>query len=192
MADIALATRPAHTAEARDRLRVIIDDKSLLKGGFKLSSGQQTDYFFNMKMTMLDPEGSNLIADAILDLLQDEQNLGSLGGMALGAVPIVAVVCSKSHLRGAPVQVFFVRNDPKQHGTRQQIEGYITQGSRVILVDDVTTTGGSVMKAVRAARDVGCKVDTVITVVDRLEGAKENLAKEGIRLVPLYTRRDFE
>ncbi len=179
--------------DARQRLLDIIKSKSLLRGSeYKLSSGQSTNYFFNMKTTMLDPEGSNLIADAILDILQSEGDLGSIGGMALGAVPIVAAICAKSYLRGEPISAFFVRKDPKQHGTKQLIDGHITRGTRVILVDDVTTTGGSVMKAVSAARDFGCTVDTVITVVDRMEGAAKNLAEQGINLVPLYTRKDFE
>ena len=177
----------------RQRLLDIIRRESLLRGSeFKLSSGQTTDYFFNMKTTMLDPEGSNLIADAILDILYSDRNLGGVGGMALGAVPIVAVICAKSYFREKPISTFFVRKDPKQHGTKQLIDGHIRAGTRVVLVDDVTTTGGSVMKAVSAARDFGCAVDTVITVVDRMEGAAENLALQGIKLVPLYTRKDFE
>lgn len=177
--------------DSQQRLLELIGERSLLKGGsFDLASGHKTDYFFDMKKTMLDPEGANLIADAILDILTDEKT-ESIGGMALGAVPIVAVVCAKSHLRH-PIGAFFVRKEAKDHGTKQLIDGYIKTDTRVILVDDVTTTGGSVMMAVKAVRHFGCRVDMVITVVDRLEGASENLAREGIRLVPLYTRRDFE
>jgi orotate phosphoribosyltransferase len=183
-------TRPSAAAYAR--LRDIIYRNSLLRGdSFKLSSGQTTNYFFNMKTTMLDPEGANLIADAILEQLASEQ-VDAIGGMALGAVPIVSVVSAKSLATGRPVPAFFVRKELKGHGTDQRIEGLLKAGTRAILVDDVTTTGASVMKAVTAARDFGCHVDTVITVVDRLEGAEENLRLEGVRLVPLYTRKDFE
>jgi orotate phosphoribosyltransferase len=178
-------------ADGYARLRDLIHEKSLLRGdAFKLSSGQTTSYFFNMKTTMLDPEGSNLIADAILNRLAGEK-VDAIGGMALGAVPIVSVVCAKSFATGRPIPAFFVRKELKGHGTDQLIEGHLKTGSRAILVDDVTTTGSSVMRAVRAARKVGCQVDTVITVVDRLEGAEQNLRLEGIRLVPLYTRIDF-
>jgi orotate phosphoribosyltransferase len=175
-----------------DRLRDIIREKSLLHGDrFKLSSGQTTDYFFNMKTTMLDPEGSNLIADAILDKLEAE-HVDAIGGLVMGAVPIVSVVCAKSFFRDRPVSAFFVRKEVKGHGTDKLIEGHLQSGTRAILVDDVTTTGGSVLRAIKAAREHGCQVEKVITVVDRLEGAMENLRDEGVQLIALYTRIDFE
>ena len=175
-----------------DRLREIIRTKSLMRGdSFNLSSGETSDYFFNMKMTMLDPEGANLIAEIILDCPELE-GATSIGGLEMGAVPIVSVVSARSFYTTRAIPAFFVRKERKGHGTNLLIDGYLKADTRVVLVDDVTTTGGSVMKAIDAARGAGCTVDTVITVVDRLEGAKNNLRQKGIQLVALYTRADFE
>jgi orotate phosphoribosyltransferase len=176
----------------RARLRDIILEKSLLRGDqFKLSSGQKSNHFFNMKTTMLSPEGANLIAEAILLQLEAEQ-VDAIGGLAMGAIPIVSVVCAKSFLYSRPIPAFFVRKKLKGHGTDQLIEGNLQRGMRAVVVDDVTTKGNSVIQAVTAAREFGCEVNRVITVVDRLEGAEEKLRQEGVQLIALYTGRDFE
>lgn len=175
---------------ARDRLREIIAEKSLRKGAFKLSSGKMSDYFFDMKPTMLDPEGANLIANEMLPLIQSER-ADAVGGLVLSAVPIVSVVCANSFHTRKPIPAFFVRKEPKGHGTNQLIDGNLQPGWHVVLVDDVTTTGGSVLKAVDAVRLANCRVDRVVTVVDRLEGAADRLRGEGITLTPLFTRDAF-
>lgn len=176
--------------DRRTRLRDIIRDHSLLQGGdFVLSSGRRSALFFDMKMTMLDPEGSALIAEAVLDLIEGEE-AEFIGGIELGAVPIVAAVCAES-ARRRPIRGFIVRKRKKGHGTDQLIDGHIREGARVIVVEDVTTTGASVMQAVEAARAMGCQVSKAITIVDRLEGAAENLAKEGVELKSVFTRHDF-
>jgi orotate phosphoribosyltransferase len=105
-------------------------------------------------------------------------------------VPIIVAVCARSW-HGRPVPGFVVRKEIKDHGTEQKIDGNFKPGSTVILFDDVTTKGGSVMKAVRAVRARGARVAKIITLVDRLEGASENLGKEGIELVALYTTREL-
>ena len=180
------------TARAYRHLRDLIAEKSLIRDqNFTLSSGVSSNYFFNRKMSMLDPMGSNLISDAMLDIL-DTLEFSSVGGMAVGSVPIVTSIATKSYLRSRHYPAFFVRKEIKDHGVQTPIDGHCTPGSSVVLVEDVTTTGGSIMRAVSAVREIGCEVDTVLTVVDRLEGARENLSKERIRLIPLYTREDFE
>lgn len=180
------------TARGYRHLRDIIAEKSLLRdANFTLSSGVASSYFFNMKMTMLDPEGGNLIADAMLDIL-DTLNLDTVGGMAVGSVPLVTAISLKSYSRDKQYPSFFVRKEIKDHGIQTKIDGQITPNSRVVLVEDVTTTGASIMRAVQAVREIGCAVDTVLTVVDRLEGARENLSRERIRLIPLFTKQDFE
>jgi orotate phosphoribosyltransferase len=180
------------TARAYRHLRDLIAAKSLKRDQqFTLSSGAASNFFFNMKTTMLDPEGSNLIADAMLDVL-DTLEFASVGGMAVGSVPLVTSIATKSHLRSRHYPAFFVRKEIKDHGIQTQIDGNCTPGTRVVLVEDVTTTGASIMRAVEAVRAIGCEVDTVLTVVDRLEGARENLSAERIRLIPLYTKTDFE
>ena len=191
MASTVLAQNDLVPESEHDRLLRIIREKSLLKGGaFRLASGKPSSYFFDMKKTMMDPEGANLIASSILKAVENEE-VDAIGGQEIGAVPIVAVVCAKSHGTARPIPAFFVRKKPKGHGTNQLIDGNLEEGAHVVLVEDVTTTGGSVLKAVDAVRRANCTVTKVLTVVDREDGAAENLRKHGITLVSLYTSSDF-
>ena len=183
-------TDAAAPAQAKARLLEIIKAKSLLLGEFKLVSGAVSNYYLDMKPTMFDPEGAHLIAEIVCDLLADERDVDAIGGLELGAVPIIAAVCARSW-RARPVNGFVVRKEIKDHGTERKIDGNFKPDGAVVLFDDVTTKGGSVMQAVRAVRDRGARVSKIITLVDRLEGAEENLAKEGIPLVALYTTRDL-
>jgi orotate phosphoribosyltransferase len=183
-------TEAASPAQAKARLLEIIKAKSLLLGEFKLVSGAVSNYYLDMKPTMFDPEGAHLVAELVCDLIKDERDVEAIGGLELGAVPIIVAVCARSW-HGRPVAGFVVRKEIKDHGTEQKIDGNFKPGSTVILFDDVTTKGGSVMKAVRAVRARGARVAKIITLVDRLEGASENLGKEGIELVALYTTRDL-
>ena len=189
-APTAAPARDASLAQAKARLLEIIKAKSLLLGEFKLVSGAVSNYYLDMKPTMFDPEGAHLVAELVCDLIADERDVEAIGGLELGAVPIIIAVCARSW-HGRPVAGFVVRKEIKDHGTEQKIDGNFTPGSTVILFDDVTTKGGSVMKAVRAVRARGARVAKIITLVDRLEGAGENLGKEGIELVALYTTRDL-
>jgi orotate phosphoribosyltransferase len=183
-------TEAASLAQAKARLLEIIKTKSLLLGEFKLVSGAVSNYYLDMKPTMFDPEGAHLVAELVCDLIADERDVEAIGGLELGAVPIIVAVCARSW-HGRPVAGFVVRKEIKDHGTEQKIDGNFTPGSTVILFDDVTTKGGSVMKAVRAVRARGARIAKIITLVDRLEGASENLGKEGIELVALYTTREL-
>jgi len=182
--------REAALAQAKARLLEIIKAKSLLLGEFKLVSGAVSNYYLDMKPTMFDPEGAHLVAELVCDLIADERDVEAIGGLELGAVPIIIAVCARSW-HGRPVAGFVVRKEIKDHGTEQKIDGNFKPDSTVILFDDVTTKGGSVMRAVRAVRGRGARVAKIITMVDRLEGAGENLGKEGIELVALYTTRDL-
>jgi orotate phosphoribosyltransferase len=182
--------RAAFLSKEKERLLEIIKKKSLLRGEFKLVSGAVSNYYLDMKPTMFDPEGAHLVAEIVFNLLKDEPDVDSIGGLELGAVPIIAAVCARSW-HGRPVAGFVVRKEKKDHGTERKIDGNFKPDTTVILFDDVTTKGGSVMRAVRAVRDRGGTVKKIITLVDRLEGAAENLSKEGIELVALYTTRDL-
>jgi orotate phosphoribosyltransferase len=186
----AALAREASPPQAKARLLEIIKAKSLLLGQFKLVSGAVSNYYLDMKPTMFDPEGAHLVAELVFDLLKDERDLDAIGGLELGAVPIIVAVCARSW-HGRPVAGFVVRKEIKDHGTEQKIDGNFKPDSTVILFDDVTTKGGSVMRAVRAVRGRGARVAKIITLVDRLEGASENLGKEGIELVALYTTREL-
>jgi orotate phosphoribosyltransferase len=174
----------------RARLKELIAAKSVLTGGeFTLASGGQSSVFFDMKMTLLDPEGINLVADLMLQLIEGEQ-VDAIGGLVLGACPIVDAVT----LKGFParrISGFYVRKEPKARGTNKMIEGPLAAGASCIMVEDVTTQGSSVLKAVAEARAIGCKVSTVLTCVDRQQGAHERLKAEGIALKPLFTMDEF-
>jgi orotate phosphoribosyltransferase len=142
-----------------------------------------------MKPTTFDPEGAALVAEIVFDMLAGDP-VDSIGGLELGAVPIIATVCARSW-PDRPINGFVVRKEQKGHGTDKKIDGNFRNGENVVLFDDVTTKGGSVMQAVKAVRERGAKVTKIITLVDRLEGATENLQKEGIMLFPVFTTRDL-
>jgi orotate phosphoribosyltransferase len=187
---MALARRRPERAASYARLKEIIRRESLLTGGnFQLASGASSSLFFDMKKTMFDPEGAALVGELLLDALGEEP-VDYVGGLEMGAVPIVAAICVKSH-PARPLRGFFVRKAPKGHGTNQLIDGQFADGARVAIVEDVTTTGGSAMKAVQAVRDRGATVERVITIVDRKEGAEANFQAAGIRLLALFEREDF-
>ena len=176
--------------DAKTRLLEIIKERSLLRGQFKLASGAISDYYLDLKPTSFHPEGAALIAEIVADMLADDHDVDSIGGLELGAVPIIAAVCARSWTK-LPVNGFVVRKEKKGHGTEQKIDGNFRPNTTVVLIDDVTTKGGSVMQAVRAVRAQGAKVKKIISIVDRLEGAAENLKKEGIDLLPVFTTREL-
>ncbi len=188
----AAASPQAALSKEKERLLAIIKERSFLtKGGpFKLASGAISDYYLDMKPTMFSPEGLSLIAEISFGLLRDDPNVDSIGGLELGAVPIVSAVSMRSHGE-RPINAFVVRKDKKGHGTDKKIDGNFRPNSTVVLFEDVTTRGGSVMEAVRAVRAQGAIVKKVISVVDRLEGAAENLKKEGIELMAIFTTDDL-
>jgi orotate phosphoribosyltransferase len=172
-------------------LRKIIRSESLLTGhSFTLASGRQTGYFFDMKRAMMHPRGASLVGKLMFEKIRDDEDVEYIGGLEIGAIPLVTAIAAYSYSK-RPLKAFFVRKIPKDHGTSKLIDGQFEPNSTVILFEDVTTTGGSVLKAVHAVRDQGCKIKRIITVVDRLEGAEDNLKKEGLTLDWLYTTRDF-
>jgi orotate phosphoribosyltransferase len=180
----------ANLSEKRRRLLEIIKERSLLQGQFTLASGATSNYYLDMKPTTFDPEGASLIAEIVCDMLLQLRNLDSIGGLELGAVPIISVVCARSW-PDFPIRGFVVRKEKKGHGTDKKIDGNFRDNDNVVLFDDVTTKGGSVLQAVKAVRERGATVKKIITIVDRLEGASENLQKEGINLLHIFTADDL-
>jgi orotate phosphoribosyltransferase len=185
----AFRQRLAHD-DVREQFRQLIKSQSILFGDFTLASGQKSNFFVDMKKTMFHPQGASLAADIIFEMIRDDVDVEYIGGLEIGAIPIVVAVCARSWPE-RPINAFFVRKALKDHGTTKLIDGQFRPRSKVILFDDVTTTGGSVMKAVHAIRDQGGSVKKILTIVDRCEGAKENLKKEGLDLVPIFTRENF-
>lgn len=180
---------------ARARLIEIVRPRSFSTGGdIKLVSGRSSSFYFNMKPSMLFPESAHLIAVLILDALKGAR-IDYIGGLEMGAVPLATAVAVASHARGTPIAAFFVRKQAKDHGARKLVEGLAPgeslQGKRVVILEDVTTTGGSAMKAIEAVRAEGAIIDRVISVVDRLEGAAAAFQAAGIPFTALLTTTDF-
>ncbi|HUI97672.1 MAG TPA: orotate phosphoribosyltransferase [Xanthobacteraceae bacterium] len=181
-------------AAARVRLRDIIHRRSFGYGEVKLASGRTSNFYFNLKPSMLDAEGAALLAQLTLDALAGE-DIDYIGGLEMGAVPIAGAVAQLSHMLGVPVHAFFVRKHPKDHGARLSIEGLMPgealAGKRVVIVEDVTTTGGSAIKAVDAVRAAGAEIAFVLTLVDREEGATEAFAAQGLEFRALFRASEF-
>lgn len=154
------------------------DTGALLYGDFTLASGKKSNHYFEGKRLTLNPEGAYWVGKAIFDEITDD-DVDAIGGLVLGAVPIVTAVSLVSYQEGKPVPSFIVRDEPKKHGTMREIEGHIEKGFRVVIVDDVITGGGSVSKAIKAVEAAGCKVVKVIVLVDRQEGGSDLLEKQG-------------
>lgn len=179
----------------RAKLQDIIRRRSLRVGGsFKLASGRMSSVYLNLKPTMLDPDGARLIGAA---MAEKAAALGAdyVGGLEMGAVPLVSVTAAMSAVSGKPVRAIFVRKQAKDHGTQSLVEGLAEgealQGKKVVVLDDVVTTAGSSLKAVAALRAAGASVTDAIAVVDRQEGATEAFAAEGITLHSLFTKSAF-
>lgn len=179
---------------ARIRLAEIIRDRSFGRGEITLASGRKSDFYFNLKPTMLNPEGAALLAELTLEALEDVK-IDLVGGLEMGAVPIAGAIAQLSWIKGQPIPAFFVRKKPKEHGARLAIEGLSKTeslpGKRVVIVEDVTTTGGSALKAVEAVREAGAEVVLVLTMVDREEGATEAFGEAGLPFRSLYKASEF-
>ena len=174
----------------RSRLKDLLRTHSLLLGEFTLASGQKSRYYFDSKRTTLLPEGAYLTAREVLRCVREHDiRADAIGGMTLGADPIVCPVAALSHQEGAPLRAFIVRKDAKGHGTERRIEGNLAPGSRVIVVDDVVTTAESTLQAIDAVSAAGHEVVAVLCLVDREEGGTSRLARWPF--YPLFRRSDL-
>ena len=181
--------------ERLKRLWQIVRDHSLMLGDFTLTSGRKSNYLFNLRPTTMHPEGAAIIGELMVEFMQ-KNDLWAIGGLEMGAVPIVSSVAVTSYHMGWPVNAFFMRKQAKEHGAKQLFEGWLPPKSEeepesVLIIDDVTTTGGSLLHTALKIREMGYVVDTAMSVVDREEGAAENLAAEGIKLHAMLTKSDF-
>ncbi|MBL8549851.1 MAG: orotate phosphoribosyltransferase [Hyphomonadaceae bacterium] len=177
-----------------NRLRELIRERSFATGDFTLASGKKSNLYFNLKPTMMLPEGAYLMGEAFLDKVSDAE-ADYVGGLEMGAVPIIAAMAALAHERKRRLRAFFVRKKAKEHGARALIEGLAPgeslAGKRIVMAEDVTTTGGSVLQAIEAAREAGGECRLVVTILDRNEGARETLAQHGIELRAVLTAADF-
>ena len=175
----------------KKRLLTLLKQKAFKKGKFVLSSGKTSNYYLDGRSITLDAEGAYLIASLILDMIKRDK-IDAVGGPTLGADPIVGALAALSYINKNPLKTFIVRKTPKTHGMNRQIEGpALKKGERVVLVDDVATTGEALMEAKQALSVTSAKIVKVIVVVDRCEGAKENLAKEGLKLESIFSRSEI-
>ena len=156
---------------------------------FRLVSGRMSNYYFNCKAVTLYPEGMHLIGNLLFDLIKNLHVKG-IGGLTLGADPIAYAVAYTSYLRGGPIEAFVVRKTAKSHGTMQWIEGNIKRGDKVVIVDDVITTGKSTIEAITRSKEAGLDIVKVIALIDRQEGGKEAVEASGYKLDSIITREE--
>ncbi len=174
----------------RKRLLALLKEHSLMFGDFTLASGRKSNFYFDSKKTTLRPEGAYLVAAEMLQVLSEKRiNADAVGGLTLGADPIVCPIAALSHTIGSPLRAFIVRKEAKEHGTTRQIEGDLEPASRVVVVDDVVTTGGSTLKAIEAAEGAGHEVVAVLCIVDREQGGAEALSRWPF--FPLFKRSEI-
>ncbi|MBN2218609.1 MAG: orotate phosphoribosyltransferase [Pirellulales bacterium] len=175
----------------KEALIALVRHKSLKFGEFTLASGKKARYYLDGKQVTLDPHGSRLIAEGILDLLAERGLPDAIGGMSIGADPITSAVVTMSAVRGTPILGFMVRKEPKGHGTNQYIEGPVRPGQKVVIVEDVVTTGGSSLAAIERAAAFGLDVTGVVAIIDRMEGGAQAFARAGYELRSLLAITDF-
>jgi orotate phosphoribosyltransferase len=178
------------TFERRNRLYMLLRERAFRRGRVVLASGKESDYYFDMKPAMLDPDGASLMAELILQELQG-LNVDAVGGLEMGAVPLIAPVAMKSPAFGRYLPGFFVRKALKDHGIQKRVDGNDITGKSVVILEDVTTTGGSAMDAVKAVEEAGAKVALVVSILDRGEGAAELYEKAGIPFKSLFKAEEF-
>lgn len=180
-------------AYERESLLGLIRQEALQLGDFTLASGAKASYYLDCRNITLHPKGAGVIAEGMLEVINQRGDLpAAVGGMAIGADPITASIVTIAGQRDLPLMGFMVRKEPKGHGTGKQVEGPVKPGDRVVIVEDVITSGGSALKAVDAAREFGLEVDCVVAIIDRLSGGEEAFAAKGIPLITLTTIRDFD
>jgi orotate phosphoribosyltransferase len=177
------------------RLLELLKERSFKRAApgelFTLASGAKSEYFIDGKMTAVSSEGAALIGEVLYDWTKD-LDIDAIGGLQVGAVPLVTAAVISYQRHGRPIEGFWVREEAKDHGTRKQIEGGLKPGMRVVILDDVFTKGGSALKAAQAARNFGCEVVLVLALVDRLQGARELFRQNGIdKVARVFTIRQF-
>jgi orotate phosphoribosyltransferase len=175
-------------ASTRERLRQLFLERAVLFGDFTLASGKKSKYYINSKRVLFHSEAITLLGELLFDATKDLQ-FQAIGGPEVGAIPMAAAALVAYHRAGRHVEGFFVRKQAKGHGSKELVEGRVNTGDAVVVIDDVLTTGGSVVQAIDAVKAAGATVARVVCVCDRLQGAREALAGYDFR--PLFTIRDF-
>ncbi len=175
----------------RERLKNILQEKSILRGDFTLTSGKKSTYYIDARLTTLDAEGVNLIGKIFLEEIKKDSSITVIGGPTMGADPIVGSVLALSQEDGYPLPGFLVRKEEKGHGTGKLVEGNLKSDDVVAMFEDVVTTGGSVIKAINAVRNTGAEVSKLLVIVDREEGAKSKFEEMGVQFFSIFKISDL-
>jgi len=173
----------------RLRLLTVFKERAVSFGKFTLASGKESTFYINSKKAIFHSEAVWLLGEVLWEVTED-LSIDAAGGLEVGAIPMAAVLAQRYHQGGRTLEGFFVRKQPKSHGSQERIEGVLKPGMRVAVLDDVLTTGGSVLQAIGEIEKVGAQVVAVVCIVDRLEGAREAIAPR-YEYRPIFTIRDF-
>ena len=163
---------------------------------FQLASGRMSPHYVDLRALLCIPEALVLAGTIVFECIkqferESNTNVHAIGGPAVGSIPIASAVAYCSHEASEPIETFFVRKEPKAHGLRKWVEGHSRAGSNVVIVDDVVTTGGSTLQAIKAAQEHGFHVVKIVVLVDRLEGGHDELARLGIPYEAVLTLKDI-
>lgn len=182
---------PLQTFE-KSKLIELLKTRSLKHGDFTLASGKKSSFYIDGRLVTLSAQGANHIADGVLELLKSYPEVTAVGGLTMGADPIVGAVLAKAGAWGRnDLQGFLVRKQTKDHGMGKIVEGPLEPGMKVAILDDVATTGGSSLQAVEAVQAAGAEVSVVIVVLDRLQGAAKSFSDHGLKFHALTDLRDL-
>lgn len=163
----------------------MLKEQAVKFGDFVLTSGKRSKYYIDIKKASTDPRILEEIAKEMEKVIADEK-IDRIAGLEVGAIPIATALSLRTK-----IPFVIIRKEKRTHGTTSRMEGELKEGDRVIVVEDVTTTGGSVISAIKAVRENNCICEKVIVVVDRMEGAKDALKEQGVELIPLATKKDL-
>ena len=172
------------TAALKARLLTILASQSYIEGKITLSSGKESNYYVDGKKTTLDSEGGSIVSILFLKMLKP--SISAIGGISVGADPIASGVSQLGYIFGRKVDAFYVRKEPKKHGTSKWIEGPMKSGSSIAIVEDVVTTGASSLKAIDKVIEYGCNVEQVLAIVDRNDGGREAFKSKGLKYNYLF------
>jgi orotate phosphoribosyltransferase len=178
-------------SKAEEQLLQLLKERSFKLGEFRLASGGTSNYYIDGKMAEVFSTSAYLIGEILYERTKDLE-IAALGGLETGAIPLTTAAVIAYHLHGLKMEGFWVRDEVKAHGTKKLVEGNLAEGARVVILEDVVTKGGSVVKAVKELRNRKCEVVQIIALVDRLAGADKLFAENGIvNYRPIFTIRDL-
>jgi orotate phosphoribosyltransferase len=182
----------SNTTRNMEELKRLLIERSVKRGNFTLASGKQSDIYIDARLTTMSPDGMVLIGELGLKAISDKNWLpDSLGGLTMGADPVAFSISHASALKGAPIRAFSVRKEAKTHGTGNRIEGPFHKGDRVVVIEDVITTGRSALQAIDTIESAGGSPLGVLAIVDRQDGGREAIGARGYDVISLTTIADF-